>query len=276
MKKEKIEAWRKEDGLSENLYEAEQASKTKTVIPLNRNTSFSHERRITDYGLRIFPFTLIELLVVIAIIAILAALLFPALTAAKEMAKGAQWLSNMKQIGLVLHSYADDYKEYLPPLYSGPGPGWDNPLAPHLLAAHGLGSRSDWQYYSFNYGGSAQNSLFGRCPSLPSANAVNGHGNNSDYGVNQTHVFFPETEAKKIFSFNRPSGILAFVDAFAWNTQKSEWYAICPLHYAFDLPTAPRHDWRHMKGSNVLLLDGAARWFPYQNLRNNDDNIWNH
>jgi prepilin-type N-terminal cleavage/methylation domain-containing protein/prepilin-type processing-associated H-X9-DG protein len=84
---------------------------------MKKGLHLDHSRRRTE---KTGPgaFTLVELLVVVAVIAILAGLLLPALAGAKARARSIQCMSHLKQMGLALRMYVEDFKKY--PLY------WDD------------------------------------------------------------------------------------------------------------------------------------------------------
>lgn len=117
-------------------------------------------------------FTLIELLVVIAIIAILAAILFPVFARARENARRASCQSNLKQVGLGLMQYTQDYDERLPrsrtdniALPAGPG---------GTPAANPAATNVPWHFIIQPYVKSFQ--LF-KCPSNTATNFVNNSNN---------------------------------------------------------------------------------------------------
>ena len=93
-------------------------------------------------------FTLVELLVVIAIIGVLIGLLLPAVQAARGAARRAQCASNMRQLGLAVHQYAETHKGRFPRVWHGYArkESWVFKLAPYLEDVNALRHCPDDQY----------------------------------------------------------------------------------------------------------------------------------
>ena len=194
-------------------------------------------------------FTLIELLVVIAIIAILAALLLPTLNQAKEMAHGAACANNLKQIGLSLATYSNEFNDYYPPhcALGYVSPYWPDYLTDALPKA------------APHFGGNNTYNLVFACPS-----ESNHHPSMPDYGGNFT--VFPVTVGnygapQKVMQFSEPSSLASVADARSENGTGGywgSWELYAPFFVADSFPPgwcAP-YPPRHGTGMNFLFLDG--------------------
>jgi prepilin-type N-terminal cleavage/methylation domain-containing protein/prepilin-type processing-associated H-X9-DG protein len=199
-------------------------------------------------------FTLIELLVVIAIIAILAAMLLPALASAKQRAWTITCNSNLHQISLGMFMFADDNNDRCP--QSGGEIPWNtvNPDAP----------TNAWMQQIYPY---TQSTNIYRCPSnklLPTT--AQSHFN---YFNGARAAFVAAGDQQAATDMKRISSPTAFVlcgdtlDFTPEDADKDDYTQNCVGGPANGIPW---EEWQaHSQGQNILFADGHAKWYKGYN-----------
>lgn len=205
-------------------------------------------------------FTLIELLVVIAIIAILAAILFPVFARAREKARQTSCLSNLKQIGLGALMYAQDYDEILPSGARQEAVAWYDIIQPYI-----------------------KNKQIFVCPSWKSGGTNIWGDTHLGYGINPCMLcphWCPHPDWPPLAQIQRPSEILFLADSVTWLAcgWLVGWANVCGA--ACDATLQVDANTRHNGGSNVLYVDGHAKWHRSTDVGNtawNTDHVvrWN-
>jgi prepilin-type N-terminal cleavage/methylation domain-containing protein/prepilin-type processing-associated H-X9-DG protein len=200
-------------------------------------------------------FTLIELLVVIAIIAILAAILFPVFAQAREKARQTACLSNMKQVGLGLQLYSQDYDETLPPRNDGVVNFADPGAAPNFLGS--------LLPYTKN------NKIF----ACPSAEATPGD-QASTAASDSSYLGNAVVMGRSLTVIPAPADIVYLQELY--NRRR-----VAYLRPGFDgkkyyywhfarAPGLENYTTLHMQGGNLVFTDGHARWRRGQSMRSSD------
>ena len=202
-------------------------------------------------------FTLIELLVVIAIIAILAALLLPALSAAKQRAWMARCQSNLNQIGLGMNMYADENNEFYPE--SGATIAWG--ATDYQITNHG------WMQQIVSF---TQNTNIYHCPGNAQLPAANQSAFNYFNGVRA--AFIASDPVNPHFAAVNGAAV-AFPGAFvlsgdtidndqyfsADDCDKDDYTQNC---VGGDDNGTPSVQWQaHSKGQNLLFEDGHVKFY---------------
>lgn len=238
---------------AENRYLAERRQPTACS---ENNTTYAIDNR---------AFTLIELLVVIAIIAILAAMLLPALSKAKERAKTVRCVSNEKQIALGYLLYANDNTDYMPVAGSpdlSQGAGWVAPSRWFLEISPYITRGGETNY--------SQMVAKDKVVACPSANLVNAIPTNvpgwqgyGGYGHNYRYLGYTPDDRKKISRVTKPVETCMNGDGLDPGKDIAWWELgyLYPPSVALQPP--PLKYIRHGKGGNYAWVDGHvafANW----------------